>query len=170
MIKHIICKVLAHVLSLCLVAWAQTPSSFIQAELETGIKLKRAKTGDPVRARVVNAVPLPDGTVLSGGTVLLGEIRSAEPNSIAISFDQMQADGKKRQLALSIRAAMMPGGPKLETKSVREISAHSGSVIGMPEVSLEIDEGPKHASKFASERKDFQLKPGMQLMLALVQQ
>ncbi len=145
-------------------AWAQAPGSFIQAELQTAIKAKRAKVGDTVKARVVNAVPLPDGTLISTGTILLGEIRASEPNSISISFDWMEKDDQKTKLLLSIRAAMMPGGPRSETKS-----AQTGSVIGMPGVSLEIDEGPQHASKFGSASKDFQLKQGMQLMLAVVQ-
>ncbi len=161
--------VLAMAFSLAAAILAQeAPGAFLQAELQTAVKAKKAKVGDPVKARIASAMPLPDGTLLSSGTTLLGEVRAVQPNSISISFDQIEAEGKKRPLALSVRAAMLPGGPKGEPAPVKAVSAQSGSVIGMPGVSLEIDEGPQHASKFTSEAKDFQLKQGTQLMLAVV--
>ena len=49
------------------------------------------------------------------------------------------------------------------------MAAHSGLVIGMPGVTLEVDDGPQHASKFVSAGKELQLKSGLQLMLAAVE-
>jgi len=39
----------------------------------------------------------------------------------------------------------------------------------MPGATLEIDDTPQHASKFKSNGGEFQLKSGLQLMLAVVE-
>lgn len=99
--------------ALCLASpdWTQGAKPFLQAELLKTIKAKKAKVGDPVKARAANAVILPGGVTISEGTVLLGEVRAADSKSLAISFDRVELNGKKTTLKLSIRAAMMPGGP-----------------------------------------------------------
>ena len=193
-----------------LVTAAQQTKRFLQAELVKTIKAKSAKTGDPVKARAVNAVVLPGAVTISAGTILLGEVRAADPNSLSISFDQAEVNGKKTPLSLSIRAAMMPGhtpkslgdadntsldvstpnahpiagGPaQLSDKtenaaknpttpdsgggSRRAVAAQTGSVIGMPGVILQVDDSPRHASKFESSGKELELKQGLQLMLAV---
>lgn len=48
-------------------------------------------------------------------------------------------------------------------------SAHTGSVIGLPGVTLLIDDGPEAASTFVSMKKNLQLDSGLQLMLVIVQ-
>jgi hypothetical protein len=137
---------------------------FIQAELLKTLKAKSAKVGDPVKARAVNAVSLPGGVQISAGAILLGEVRSADPNALGISFDQVEISGKRTPLALSIRGAMMPGGSQ---NNVDGVAAQAGSVIGMPGVTLQVDDSPRHTSKFESSGKDLQLKQGLQLMLAV---
>jgi len=137
---------------------------FIQAELVKTIKAKSAKAGDPVKARAVNAVSLPGGVKISEGAILLGEVRSADPNSLGISFEQIEIGGKKTPLALSIRAAMMPSGPQ---NNVDGVAAQAGSVIGMPGVTLKVDDSPQHTSKFESSGKELQLNQGLQFMLAV---
>jgi hypothetical protein len=137
---------------------------FIQAELVKTIKAKNAKEGDPVKARAVNAVTLPGGVAISEGTILLGEVRAVDPNSLSISFTQVEQKGQKTPLSLSIRAAMMPNGPG---NNVSGVAAQTGSIIGMPGVTLKVDDSPQHASKFESSGKDLQLKEGLQLMLAV---
>ena len=72
---------------------------FIQAELLKTIKAKSAKAGDPVKARAVAAVLLPGGLAIPEGATLLGEVRSADPNSLSISFEQVELKGKKTPLA-----------------------------------------------------------------------
>jgi len=156
-------------------------------------------------------VVLPGGVTIAEGTILLGEVRAADPTSLSISFEQAELNGKKTQISLSIRAAMMPGGPQkspgdagntplgvatpnahpikggtaqLSDKTQnaaqnattgdggasqpgRPVAAQTGSVIGMPGVTLQVDDSPQHASKFESSGKELQLKQGLQLMLAV---
>jgi len=127
------------------------------------IKAKSAKPGDPVKARAVTAATLPGGVSIAEGTILLGQIRSADPHSLTISFDEAEIRGQKTPMSLSIRAAMMPGG----SESHLGVSAQTGSIIGLPGVTLQVDESPQHASKFESTGKDLQLKNGLQLMLSV---
>ncbi len=96
---------------------AQGSKPFLQAELLKTIKAKKAKAGDPVKARAVNAVILPGGITISEGTILLGELRAADANSLVISFDQAEVKGKTTPLKLSIRAAMMPSGPRTHSNA-----------------------------------------------------
>lgn len=140
---------------------AQSSKQFIQAGLVKNIKAKSAKPGDPVQARTVNSVLLPGGVNIPAGTTLIGQVRSATPSSLTISFDQAELDGKSKELALSIRAAMLPGD------SQKFQVAQAGQVIGMPGVTLQVDDSPQHASKFDSAGKDLQLNKGLQLMLAV---
>lgn len=48
-------------------------------------------------------------------------------------------------------------------------AAHTGSVIGLPGVILQIDDGPEAVSTFVSAKKNLQLDSGLQLMLVVVQ-
>ena len=48
-------------------------------------------------------------------------------------------------------------------------AAHTGSVIGLPGVTLEIDDGPEAVTTFVSAKKNLQLEAGLQLMLVVVQ-
>jgi hypothetical protein len=139
---------------------AQSNKPFVQAELIKAIKAKSAKPGDTVSARTANAVSLPGGVNIPQGTILLGEVRAASPTSVTISFDQAELGGKKTPLSLSIRAAMLPTGPQ------STVAAQAGAVIGMPGVTLQVDDSPQHASKFESSAKELQLSKGLQLMLA----
>lgn len=194
-------------------SFAQPSGRFVQAELLKTIKAKTAKAGDPVKARAVTGVSLPGGVAVPEGAILFGEVRSADPNSVSISFEQVEISGKKTPLSLSIRAAMMPGGPQKSsgdggsssldvatpnahpikggtaplpektqnasqnasaspsevTQPGRAVAAEAGSVIGMPGVTLQVDDSPQHASKFASSGKELQLKSGLQLMLGVPQ-
>jgi hypothetical protein len=47
-------------------------------------------------------------------------------------------------------------------------AAHAGSVIGLPGVTLAVDEGPNAASTFLSTKKNLQLESGLQLILVVV--
>jgi hypothetical protein len=46
-------------------------------------------------------------------------------------------------------------------------AAHTGSVIGLPGVTLQIDDGPVAVSTFVSAKKNLQLDSGLQLMLVV---
>jgi hypothetical protein len=187
-------------------ASAQGSKQFIQAELLKTIKAKKAKVGDVVKARPVQAVTLPNGFTIPADATLLGEVRAVDEKSLAISFDQAEIKGKTTPVKLSIRSAMMPGQEGAErrpgdattsldaaapgdrpmrggvpparkvteseppgaTQPGAAVAAHTGSIIGMPGVTLDVDEGPQRASKFVSADKELQLKSGLQMMLAVV--
>jgi hypothetical protein len=189
------------------VASAQGSKQFVQAELLKTVKAKKAKVGDVVKARAVQAVILPNGFTIPEDSTLLGEVRAVDEKSLAISFDRAEIKGKTTSVKLSIRSAMMPGQAAAATRIDDEsssldaatpgnrpirggppppgkvtatasqssanpgsgVAAHSGSVIGMPGVTLEVDEGPQRASKFVSADKELQLKSGLQFMLAVVE-
>lgn len=141
---------------------AQTPGRFVQAELDSALNTKTAKAGDPVKAHAVSSAILPNGVKIIRGFEIAGQVRAVDANSIAISFDQVEVDGKKMALSLSVRGAMLPGEtPAQDTK------ATSGAVIGMPGVTLQVDDGPRHASKFSFSGKKLELKRGLQLMLGV---
>ena len=132
--------------------------------METSIKAKKAKPGDPVKAKVTASVTLPGGLKVSRGANIFGEVKSADANSLAIAFDQVEIDGEKKPMKLSIRAAMMPGGDPGKQGE----AAQAGAVIGLKGVTLDVDDGPEHASKFESAGKELQLRAGLQVMLGVV--
>jgi hypothetical protein len=192
---------------------AQEARQFIQAELLKTIQARKAKVGDVVRARAVQALIVRGGPTIPEGTLLLGKVRAAGENFLAISFDEVKLSKKLTPLKLSIRAAMMPDGPQVArdtgnslpdvssspgraipggdfdhrpasasgrqpgptgmagtevSQPGRNVAGQTGSVIGMPGVTLQVDEGPEHASTFAAE-KDLQLRGGLQFMLAVAE-
>jgi len=152
------------------IASAQGSKHFIQAELLKTIKAKKAKVGDAVKARAVQAVIMPGGVTISEGSTLLGEVRVVDEKSLAISFDQVEIKGNTTPVKLSIRGAMMPEQASFSAGRAPSSSVgQTASVIGMPGVNLEVDEGPQHASKFVSADKALELKSGLQLMLAVVE-
>ncbi len=152
----------ASLIGLAALAPAQAPSRFVQVQLENTIKSKKAKVGDKVKAKAIADAALANGPKIAAGDEFLGHVRAVEPDSLAISFDEVTVKGKRTPLALSIRAAMMPGASASEREGA---VAESGAVIGMPGVTLHIDDTPQHASKFQSTGKDLQLKEGLNLML-----
>ncbi len=145
-----------------LASMAQGADGFVQAELQTSIKTKTARVGDPVKARTTTSATLPSGTMLSRGTEIYGQVRAVEANSLCISLDGIDEDGKRTPMNLSLRAAMAPG-------ATPQGPARSGMVVGMKGVTLEVDAGPEHSAKFTSSGKNLQLKEGIELMIALPQ-
>ena len=143
-----------------LASLAYGADAFVQAELQTTIKTKAVKVGDPIKARTTTSVTLASGAMLPRGADIFGQVRAVDANSVEISFDDVDQDGKRTPMALSIRAAMAPG-------AAPEGPAHSGMVVGMRGVTLEVDAGPNHAAKFKSSGKTLQLKQGIQFMIAL---
>jgi hypothetical protein len=200
---------------------AQTGASsnmpHVQVELMNTVKTKKAKVGDQVKARTASPLILPDGTVVPVASPIAGQIREVQADSggkssLAISFDQVEIDGKKRPVTFLIRAAMLAGGSPKPAQNGEAISpsdvhherpmagrsqtvqdsaevqtrapstrstpdapktsgpymaAQTGSVIGMPGVSLQVDEDGQHPSKFLSTSPNLELKQGLQLMLVV---
>jgi hypothetical protein len=160
-------SIVAGLLAACLLAGAQ--SRFIQAELLTGIKTKKAKVGDPVKARSTADVTLTNGVTVPAGSTLLGELRSVEPNAVSVSFDTCQNGGKTTPLKLSIRAAMMPVAGEHGARDAQRAEAQTGAVIGLDGVTLKVDESGHEPTKFQSARGELKIDKGLQLMLGLVE-
>jgi hypothetical protein len=49
----------------------------------------------------------------------------------------------------------------------KALAAHTGSVIGLPGVTLMVDDGPSAVSTFISEKKNLQLDSGLQMILVV---
>src|ERR1700722_10531327 len=49
----------------------------------------------------------------------------------------------------------------------KALAAHTGSVIGLPGVTLTVDDGPSAVSTFTSEKKNLQLDSGLQMILVV---
>lgn len=148
-------------------ASAQAPSRFLQVQLDNTIKTKKAKVGDKVRAKALADTVLVNGLKVSEGDEILGQVQSVDSTSVAISFDQVLLGTKKKPLALSIRAAMAP--PTTQSNDRAGVVAKAGDVVGVPGLTLQVDDSPRHASKFQSSTPDFELKHGLLLMLGLVE-
>jgi hypothetical protein len=140
-------------------------SRFVQAELKTAVNTKSIKVGDIVTAIAIRSVTLPKGGTIIRGAEIFGQVRAVNANSVAISFDEAELDGKKVPLILSIQGAMAPGSDP--AKASHGTLGQPGSVIGMPGITLQVDDSPQHASRLESSGKKLQLKPGLQLMLAV---
>ncbi len=111
----------------------------------------------PVRLSIVSAM-LPGET--SGPTRVGGESSSVDD---ATPGNRPMHGGVPRPKTVTETA------PENSSASGIGVAAHTGSIIGMPGVTLEVDDGPQHASKFVSADKELQLKSGLQLMLAVVE-
>jgi hypothetical protein len=153
------------------------PILHIQAELQAAVKLNKAKVGDKLKAKTAADVTLANGTAIPAGALLLGQVLAVDASSVTIAFDQANADGKKIPLNITLVAAALMGGSsggtsqdapaKNEVKPGAGAPAHPGSVVGMPGVTLRIDDGPPYASKFEIKTKDQQLPKGVQLMFSV---
>jgi hypothetical protein len=201
---------------------------FVQAELISPVRTKKAKVGDSVTAQTITPLVLGDGTVVPAGSKVLGHVREVESkatdshsSSLAISFEQIEVKkGQILPLNLAIQAAVAgpppvttgqsshvaspsagplpdhplqghasapggvgggdaaelsqdsvtrrPGGEPQEKAQPKETAAHTESVVGMPGVTLQVADAPPYASTFDSNKKDFQLEAGLQLMLLIV--
>ncbi len=196
---------------------AQPARLHVQAELASGIKTKKAKLGDRVKAKTASPLILADGTAVPVSSPILGTVRevtsdSEGRSSVSISFDQVEIFGKKVPAAFFVQAAMMPGGPQREARDPATIAppdvphdrpmagrrqtvqdsaevqsrapsspaapvppapsgataAHTGSVIGVPGMTLQVDEEGRRPTKFELNAPNLELKPGLQLMLTLL--
>jgi hypothetical protein len=192
------------------------PNVHIQAQLNSALKLRKAKVGDKLRADTVSQVTLANGTTIPTGSTIVGEVKSVDTGSVTVAFSMVSIDGKKMPLDITLVAAALiggreekPGNAKMNSpspdnhplnggpRSVAEtgadtlkgvsngtlsevnadgdkpnthataVAAHPGSVIGMPGVTLAIDEAAPFASKFTIANKDMQLPQGVQLMFTV---
>lgn len=159
--------ILASLIACSFLAPAQ--SRFIQAELTTPIKTKKAKVGDPVKARTISEVKFANDITVPAGSTLTGELRSVDPDAVSISFDAFQNGSKTTPLKLNIRAAMMPVQAKDGTRESQRANATTGAVIGLDGVTITVDESGHEPTKFQSSKGDLKLDKGLQLMLGVVE-
>ena len=159
--------IIAGLLAFSFLAPAQ--SQFIQAELTTPIKTKKAKAGDPVKARTISEVKLPNGITVPAGSTLTGELRTVDPDAVSISFDAFQNGSKTTPLKLNIRAAMMPVQAKNGTREAQRAEATTGAVLGLDGVTIKVDESGHEPTKFQSSKGELKLDKGLQLMLGAVE-
>jgi hypothetical protein len=122
-----------------------------------------------VKARTTAEVKLTNGVTVPAGSMLLGELRSVEPDAVSISFDACQNGAKTTPLKLSIRAAMMPVAGEHGARGAQRAEAQTGAVIGLDGVTLKVDESGHEPTKFQSSRGELKIDKGLQLMLGLVE-
>lgn len=85
----------------------------LQVELTNTVRARRAKVGDPVKARTVTALILTDQKVIPEGSKVVGHVvrvdcppTSSQETVLSIAFDQFQLKrGRTLSANLSIRAA-----------------------------------------------------------------
>lgn len=88
----------------------------IQAQLDTPVKLAKAKVGDKLKAQVVAQVALKDGIVIPAGSTVMGSVTQVDADSVTLVFDKADVDGKKIPLDITLVAAAQLGGPKQMTE------------------------------------------------------
>jgi hypothetical protein len=106
-------------------------------------------TGQSSQVASPSAGPLPDHP-LQGHASALGGVGGGDAAELA-------QDSVTRR----------PGGEPQKAQP-KEKAAHTGSVVGMPGVTLQVADAPPYASTFDSKKKDLQLEAGLQLMLLIV--
>jgi len=94
---------------------------------------------------------------------------AARPGDATKSLDAASPGDRPMRGGVPRAGKVTESEPPSATQPGAAVAAHTGSVIGVPGVTLEIDEGPQRASKFVSADKELQLKSGLQMMLAVVE-
>jgi hypothetical protein len=93
--------------------------------------------------------PSPDNHPLNGGPRSVAETGADTLKGVSHgTLSEVNADGSNNTHATAV-------------------AAHPGSVIGMPGVTLSVDEAAPFASKFTIANKDMQLPQGVQLMFTV---
>ena len=72
--------------------------------LSTTIRSDKSKAGDPIRARVMQNVPLPGGGRIARGRNLSGHIVEINPTEVTLKFDRLLIDKQEVPLRTSLRA------------------------------------------------------------------
>jgi hypothetical protein len=200
---------------------AEANPTHIQAQLDTPIRLAKAKVGEKLKALVVAQAALKDGTAIPAMATLMGQVTKTDAESVTLAFDKVDVDGKKIPLNITLVAAAQLGAPGSQTtdggkskmvspsggslpndhalngggysvleagnnaakgvghESLSEVNSvggnsnykrgtdvhtTAGSVIGLPGVTLAVDDGPPYGSRFQFGNKEKQLPKGIQLM------
>lgn len=112
------CAILA-LCSLCASAWAASlpANTTLPVSFVTNLEAGKNKVNDPVRARTLQEVLLPDGTHIPKGTVLVGHVTQSiplhfdqtpyavqKPSLLAIHFDRIELRDASLPVNLGVRA------------------------------------------------------------------
>jgi hypothetical protein len=118
-------ETLARVLMILNVAFAANPSkaadlpqaTVIPVVFTSSIKAGKAKSGDPVSAKTMQIINLPDGNNIPKGSILIGHVQDSrkfvfdptpyatqKPSVISVRFDKIVMKGKFIPLSVSVRA------------------------------------------------------------------
>ena len=102
----------------------------IQAELTTAVKLTKTKVGDKLKASTVTQVSIPSGPTIPAGSTIMGQVQKVDGAAVTLAFDQVNVDGKKIPLNITLVAAAVMGGPTTKQGSggSKMDSATGGSV------------------------------------------
>lgn len=133
--------------------------TFDTVELKKKVKL-------PLNLSVVSAMaPAPAGAA--------GNNKMVSPSAGPLPYDHplngqaynvVQDSPKLVNNPVGTQSAL--SGPAGSTQG-KATAAHTGSVIGLPGVTLQIEDGPEAVSTFVSAKKNLQLESGIQLMLVV---
>ena len=72
--------------------------------LSTTIRSDKSKSGEPIRARVMQNVPLPGGGRIARGKNLSGHIVQINPTGVTLKFDRLLIDKQEVPVRTSLRA------------------------------------------------------------------
>jgi hypothetical protein len=122
-----------------------------QQKLPLNLSVVSAMASGPAAASGNNKMPSPSAGPLPYDHPLNGQAYNVVQDSPKIVNNPVGT-----QSALSGDAGSTQG---------KATAAHTGSVIGLPGVTLQIEDGPAAVSTFLSAKKNLQLESGLQLML-----
>jgi hypothetical protein len=85
------------------------PGTILPVQLTSSIRLDKARRGEEITARVMQDVPLPDGSATHAGAKVIGHIVFAQPNDrdgarVILRFDTLVANGRKIPIVTNVRA------------------------------------------------------------------
>jgi hypothetical protein len=119
------------------------------------VELKKHQTL-PLKLSIASAMaPTPAGM---GNNTYQTASRSANGVTDSHALDGHAYTAKEDSTDIETSGGGTPGKPT---------AAHAGSVIGLPGVTLMVDDGPNAVSTFTSAKKNFQLDSGLQMMLVV---
>jgi len=109
--------VLRFLSTLLLLVWAASaaaqqipPGTVLPIALSSTLDVRHAKPGQAIAGKIMQEVPLPDGSALPCGAKVLGHIVSARraspaaPSQLTIRFDQLEFKGRRTAIATHLRA------------------------------------------------------------------
>ncbi len=103
-------------LAVCTLAAAQQipAGTVLPVMLNSTLDARRVKPGEPISGKIMQDVPLPDGSKISSGSKILGRVVSASaatsnsPSRVTFSFDRLKVGAKEIPITAHVRALASP--------------------------------------------------------------